>query len=144
MLSEKEINLVLGKDLVKREKKEELTFRDWLTVKGIAALTVKHTISYVNHMLRENNTPFPKRDDAEKIRLKILDPNYSKSYQKHLLTALELYMEYTDQPIKFKKPPSMRTSITGVRWWRRCTRCRKESWARQSGPAVRTASGKSW
>jgi hypothetical protein len=55
MLSEKEINLVLGKDLNVREKKEQLSFRDWLTVKGIAPLTVKHTISYVNHMLRENN-----------------------------------------------------------------------------------------
>ena len=44
MLSEKEINLVLGKDLNVREKKEDLNFRDWLTVKGIAPLTVKHTI----------------------------------------------------------------------------------------------------
>jgi hypothetical protein len=35
MLSEKEINLVLGKDLNVREKKEELSFRDWQTVKGI-------------------------------------------------------------------------------------------------------------
>jgi hypothetical protein len=42
MLSEKEINLVLGKDRNVREKKEELSFRDWLTVKGIAPLTVKH------------------------------------------------------------------------------------------------------
>ena len=35
MLSEKEINLVLGKDLAVGKKKEELNFRDWLTVKGI-------------------------------------------------------------------------------------------------------------
>ena len=38
MLSEKEINLVLGKDLIETKKKEELSFRDWLTVKGIAAV----------------------------------------------------------------------------------------------------------
>lgn len=80
MLSEKEINLVLGKDLIETKKKEELSFRDWLTVKGIAPLTIKHTISYVNHMLRENNTPFPKRDDAERIGLKVLNSLYSKSY----------------------------------------------------------------
>jgi hypothetical protein len=30
MLSEKEINLVLGKDLIETKKKEELSFRDWL------------------------------------------------------------------------------------------------------------------
>ena len=110
MLSEKEINLVLGKDLVVGKKKEALSFRDWLTVKGIAPLTVKHTISYVNHMLRENNTPFPKREDAEKIGLKVLNSQYSKSYQKHLLTALELYMEYVGFPIKFKKPKPTKRS----------------------------------
>jgi len=110
MLSEKEINLDLGKDLNVREKKEELSFRDWLTVKGIAPLTVKHTISYVNHMLRENNTPFPKREDAERIGLKVLNSAFSKSYQKHLLTALELYMEYVGEPIKFKKPKPTKRS----------------------------------
>ena len=119
MLSEKEINLVLGKDLNVREKKEELSFRDWLTVKGIAPLTVKHTISYVNHMLRENNTPFPKREDAEKIGLRILNSQYPKSYQKHLLTASELFMEYVGFPIKFKKPKPTKRSphILGI--WNR-------------------------
>jgi hypothetical protein len=42
MLSEKEINLVLGKDLAVGKKKEEPSFRDWLVMKGIAPLTVKH------------------------------------------------------------------------------------------------------
>jgi site-specific recombinase XerD len=110
MLSEKEINLVLGKDLNIREKKEDLSFRDWLTVKGIAPLTVKHTISYVNHMLRENNSPFPKREDSEKIGLKVLNSAYSKIYQKHLLTALELYMEYVGITIRFKKPKPTKRS----------------------------------
>lgn len=51
-------------------------------------------------------------DDAEKIGLKILNSQYSKSYQKHLLTALELYMEYSGQPIKFKKP---KPTVTGIK-----------------------------
>jgi hypothetical protein len=85
MLSEREINLVLGKDLNVREKKEELSFRDWLSVKGIAPLTVKHTISYVNNMMRENHKSFLSGGDAEKIGLKVLSSKYSKSYQKQLL-----------------------------------------------------------
>jgi hypothetical protein len=55
MLSEKEINLVLGKDLIETKKKEELSFRDWLTVKGIAPLTVKHTISFESFLCHDDN-----------------------------------------------------------------------------------------
>ena len=61
-------------------------------------------------MLRENNTPFPKSEDAEKIGLKVLNSAYSKSYQKHLLTALELYMEYVGITIRFKKPKPTKRS----------------------------------
>ena len=112
MLSEEEISLVLGKDSVIISKpKEELNFRDWmLTKKGIAPLTVGHNLSYVKHMLVENNTPFPNEADAERIALRILTSDYSKSYQKHLLTALELQMEYTGHLVKFKKPKPTKRS----------------------------------
>lgn len=112
MLTEKEISLILGKDLVKEKKaKEELTFQDWmLSKKGIAPLTVKHNVCYANYLLREHNTPFPTKEDAERIALKVLTSDYSKSYQKHLLTALELYMEYSGHPIQFKKPKQTKRS----------------------------------
>jgi integrase/recombinase XerD len=112
MLTEKEIDLVLGKDSVVIAKpRVELSFREWLiTKKGIAPLSVKHYTSYVNHLLRESNIPYPNRDDAERIALKVLSSDYSKSYQKHQLTALELYMEYTGQPIHFKKPKPTKRS----------------------------------
>ncbi len=48
MLSEKEINLVLGKDLVVGKKKEELSFRDWLTVKGYCTVD-----GQAHHQLRQ-------------------------------------------------------------------------------------------
>ena len=106
MLTEREIDLVLGKDsVIVSRPKETLSFREWLiTKKGIAPLSVKHNTSYVNHLLRDNNTPFPTKDDAERIALRVLSSDYSKSYQKHLLTALELYMEYTGHPSTSRNP----------------------------------------
>ena len=43
VLSEEEISLILGKDLVvKKSPAEELNFRDWMLMKkGISALSVK-------------------------------------------------------------------------------------------------------
>lgn len=112
MLTEKEISPVLGKDPnIANRPKEELSFKDWMvTNKGIPPLSVKHYACYANYLLREYNKPFPKTEDAERIALSVLSSNYSKSYQKHLLIALELYMEYSGQPIKFKKPTSTKRS----------------------------------
>ena len=39
-------------------------------------MTVKPTISYINHMLRENNPPVPKREDTENVGLKVLDSDF--------------------------------------------------------------------
>lgn len=112
MLSEEEISLILGKDLVVDKRLvEQLNFADWMLVKkGISALTVKHNVCYANFLMRKHNAPFPNKEDAQKIALWILNSDYSKSYQKHLLSALELYMEYSGQPIKFWKPKPTKRS----------------------------------
>lgn len=105
MLSEKEISQILGQDLRVRKEPEPLSFREWLlTKKCIPMLSVRHIDSYVKKMLRDSNTPHPNKDDADRIALRVLGANLSKSYQKHLLEALELYMEFIGLPVKYKKP----------------------------------------
>ncbi len=65
---------------------------------------MRYFTSYVDHLLRDNNTPNPTREDADRIAMKILSSEYSKSYQKHLLLALECYMQYLGTPVTYKKP----------------------------------------
>lgn len=111
MLNEKEISLILGQDSRPEIVKKPLSFREWmLTKKGIPSLTVGHIDSYVKKMLRDNNTPFPTKDDADRIALRVLSADLSKSYQKHLLEALEVYMEFIGVPVKYKKPKPVKRS----------------------------------
>jgi len=111
MLNEKEIALILGQDPKPEIVTKPLSFKEWmLTKKGIASLTVGHVDSYVKKMLRDNNTPFPTKDDADHIALRVLSSDLSKSYQKHLLEALELYMEFIGSPVKYRKPKPVKRS----------------------------------
>ena len=110
MLTEKELTLILGKDLAEAPRKQE-TFREWLMTKGgVPPKYVRYFTGYVDHLLRDNDTPFPTREDADRIAIKVLSSEYSKSYQKHLLLALECYMEYLGTPVQYKKPRQTKRS----------------------------------
>ena len=71
---------------------------------------VRYFTSYVDHLLRDNDTPYPTREDADRIAMRVLSSEYSKSYQKHLLIALECYMEYIGTPVTYKKPRQTKRS----------------------------------
>ena len=112
MLTEKEISLFLGKDSdAMPNGSENLGFESWMvTRRGKDPKWSKQLAYFIRKLLKDYNVPFPSKKDAEKMALAVYNSEYSKSHQRHLLYALEYYMEYVQQPIKLRKPRATKRS----------------------------------
>ena len=80
-------------------------FEAWLlTEKGLSEKWAKNVEWYVKSLLARENVPFPTKTDAEMLALRVLKSESSKSHKRNTLKALEHYMEYVGEPVRFKKP----------------------------------------
>lgn len=113
MLEKEEMSRFLGQDTEKMsvEASKEISFKGWLIMhKGMGNEWARIVDCFAHRLLRQHDCPFPTKQDAEKIALAIWSTNCSKSHQRHLLIALEKYMEFCGQPVKFKKPRATKRS----------------------------------
>ena len=85
-------------------------FETWLlTEKGLSEKWARNVEWYVKGLLVRENPPFPTKNDAETLALRVLKSDSIKSYKRNTLKALEHYMEYVGEPVRFKKERSLTT-----------------------------------
>jgi hypothetical protein len=104
MLKEIEIAQCLGQDTERTayDASKELSFNGWLIMHKSMRNKWADIVTYnANRLLRVHDCPFPTRPDAERMAIAVLTSTYSKSHQRHLLIALQYYMEYLGIVVKF-------------------------------------------
>ena len=110
MLDKDKIDLILGQD--KKENDLDI-YRNWMIAsKNMGQEEAYNYMTYLSKMLRTNAVYNLTMSEVWRLVSVIRCSKFSKSYQRHLLYALELYLEFKGIKqgcaIKFEKPRATR------------------------------------